>query len=95
LKDSQYTVEQITGEKIYLENMSEQMINVVRDMGAYQMTYEDGLIRQIECVNERQMTQSLQELNQLGFIFIGGLAGYPAADMKDYEYGQEFKWKCL
>lgn len=77
----QNLVANIVGEKIYLENMSNQMIETVKGMDAFQMAYGAKLIWLIECADEDALIKTLQELNRLGFLFVGAPAGYPAADM--------------
>jgi hypothetical protein len=74
-------VANIVGQKIYLENMSDEMIETVKGMGAFQMAYRTELIWLIECADEDEVIKTLQELNRLGFLFAGAPAGYPAADM--------------
>ena len=71
----------ITGKKVHVENMSDQMIEIVKRMGAFRMTAGDELVWLIECADENELIKALQELNRLGFLFIGGPSGYPAADM--------------
>jgi len=77
----QNLVANIVGKKIYLENMSNQMIEAVKGMGAFQMVYKGELIWLIECADEDELIKTLQKLNRLGFLFEGGSSGYPAADM--------------
>jgi hypothetical protein len=77
----QNLVANIVGKRIYLENLSDQIINIVKRMGAFQMAYGADLIWLIECAGEDELVKTLLELNRLGFIFIGGHSGYPAADM--------------
>ncbi len=77
----QNLVANIVGKKIYLENMSSQMIETAKGMGAFQMTVRTELVWLIECSDEEDLIQTLQELNHLGFIFEGAPTGYPAADM--------------
>lgn len=74
-------VANVVGNKIYLENMSSQMIETVKGMGAFQMAYRGELIWLIGCADEDELIKTLQELNRLGFIFEGSPEGYPAADM--------------
>ncbi len=77
----QNLVANIVGKKIYLENMSSQMIETAKEMGAFQKAYGTELIWLIECVDKEELIQILQELNHLGFIFEGSPTGYPAADV--------------
>jgi hypothetical protein len=71
----------IVGENIYLEDVSNQMIETIKRMGAFQMAFGAKLVWLIECADEDKLVKTLQELNQLGFLFVGAPAGYPAADM--------------
>lgn len=77
----QNIVANIVGKKVYLKNMSNQIIEVVKGMGAFQMAYGSELIWLIECADEDVLIKTLRGLNQLGFLFVGGHSGYPAADM--------------
>jgi hypothetical protein len=74
-------VANIVGKEIYFENMSSQMIETVKGMGAFQRPVGAELVWLIECADEEELIQTLQELNRLGFLFEGGHSGYPAADM--------------
>lgn len=74
-------VANIVGNEICLENMSNQMIDTVKGKGAFQTAYGTDLIWLIQCADEEELIKTLQELNRLGFLFIGGPSGYPAADM--------------
>ncbi len=71
----------ILGEKIYLQNLTDKIIEIVQGMGASPETYGNNLLWLIECTNEVSVVKTLQELNRIGFLFTGGPAGYPAADM--------------
>lgn len=71
----------IIGRKVHVDNMSGQMIETAKRMGAFQMAVGDELVWLIECADEDELMKILRELNQLGFIFVGAPAGYPAADM--------------
>ncbi len=77
----QNIVANIVGKKIYLEDMSNQMIETVKGMGAFQRAFQAELVWLIECADEEELIQTLQELNRLGFLFAGAPAGYPAADV--------------
>jgi hypothetical protein len=77
----QNLVANIVGKEICLENMSNQMIDTVKGMGAFRMAYGTELIWLIECADDDEFIKTLQELNRLGFLFEGGPAGYPAADV--------------
>ncbi|HKI54987.1 MAG TPA: hypothetical protein VJ987_12745 [Anaerolineales bacterium] len=77
----QNIVSNIVGKKIYLENMTTPMIDVVKEVGAKQMAYGAKLIWLIECADENGVIETLRELNQQGFLFEGGSSGYPAADV--------------
>lgn len=74
-------VANIVSKKIYLEDISNQMVDTVKRMGAFQIAYGTMLIWLIECADEDVLIKTLQELNRLGFFFAGGPSGYPAADM--------------
>ncbi len=77
----QNIVSNIVGKKIYLGNMIDPTIDVVKEMGAKQMAYGAKFIWLIECADENDLLKTLQELNQQGFLFEGGSSGYPAADV--------------
>jgi len=66
-------VANIVGKKIYVENMSDEMIETVKGMGAFRIAYRAELIWLIECADEDDVIKTLQELNRLGFLFVGGL----------------------
>ena len=76
----QNLISNIVGKKIYLENISAQMIDSLKEMGAFQMAYRDKLIWLIQCADRDVLIKTLQELNHLGFLFVGGNSGYSAVD---------------
>lgn len=80
-RSPQNLVANIVGKKIYLKNMSSQMIEMAKGMGAFQSAFGAELVWLIECADEDELIKTLQELNRLGFIFEGGHSGYSAADM--------------
>ncbi len=80
-RNPQNLVANIVGEKIYLKNMSSQMIETVKGMGAFQMAFGAELVWMIECADEDALIKTLQELNRLGFLFVGSPSGWPAADV--------------
>lgn len=80
-RNPQNLVSNIVGKKIYLEDMSKQIIDTVKRIGAFQMAYADKLVWLIECADEDELIGKLQELNRLGFIFEGGHSGYPPSDV--------------
>ncbi len=75
-------VSNIVGNKIYLEHIPNQTIDAIRKLGAFQMEYrKNELIWLIKCADEEELVNKLRELNRLGFLFAGDVAGYPAADV--------------
>lgn len=74
----------IIGEKIYLKNLSDEMTEAIKIMKASQTAFSNDLLWLIECVNEEDVIKTLLELNRLGFLFTGGPAGYPAADVFEF-----------
>ena len=79
--DPKNIVANIAGKKIYLDDVSSEVINVIKELGAFQMAYGSELIWQIKCTDEGEVIKTLQELNLQGFLFAGGPAGSPAADV--------------
>lgn len=77
----QNIVSNIVGKKIYLENMSSQMIDRVKEMGVIQIPYGAELIWLFECPDENRLRTTLQELNRLGFLFAGSPHGWPPAEI--------------
>lgn len=71
----------IVGRRVSLRNMSSQMIETVKGMGAFQIPAGTEMVWVFECVDDDELVQTLQELNRLGFLFAGGPSGWPAADM--------------
>ena len=75
----QNLVANIDGKKIYLRNMSDQMIDTIKGMGAFRMAFGTELVWLIECADEDEPTKTLQELNRLGFLFVGEPTCWPPA----------------
>ena len=71
----------IIGRKIYLEDMSSQMIDIVKRLGAFQRPIGTDLVWMIKCSDDDELMKTLQELNRLGFFFDGANTGWSPADV--------------
>jgi hypothetical protein len=80
----QNLVVNILGEKIYLKNMSSQMIDAIRELGAFQKEIAGEQVWLINCIDDEELTKKLHELNRMGFLFVGESAGWPPAEVFDY-----------
>ena len=74
----------ILGHKIYLENMSSEMIDAVKELGAFQKQIAGEPVWLINCADDQELVKKLHELNSLGFLFVGEPAGWPPAEVFDY-----------
>lgn len=74
-------VANIVDKTIFLDNISENMIDTAKSMGANETAYGVKLVCLIECADSDELVKKLVELNRLGFIFKGGSSGYSAGDM--------------
>ncbi|MBK7448200.1 MAG: hypothetical protein IPJ47_01760 [Anaerolineales bacterium] len=74
-------VANIVDKTFFLDNISENMIDTTKSMGANEKAYGAKLVWLIECADSGELVKKLIELHQLGFIFKGGNSGYSAGDM--------------
>jgi len=74
----------ILNHKIYLENMSSQMVDVVREIGAFQKEIAGQSVWLINYADDNELAKRLHELNSLGFLFVGEPAGWPPAEVFDH-----------
>jgi hypothetical protein len=77
----QNLVANIVRNKIYFKNTSIQMTEAIKETGASQMTFGTELVWVIECIDKEVAIKTLQKLNGLGFLFVGGNSGYSVVDI--------------
>jgi hypothetical protein len=67
---------------IRLENVSDQNIDAIKGIGAQERKIEGETIWFVPYVDERELAARLEDLNRLGFLFIGAdPLGWPPADV--------------
>lgn len=71
----------ILGDKVHTRNISSQMLETIKGMGASQRAFGADVVWMFECANDDELVQTLRELNRLGFLFVGSPSGWPAADV--------------
>jgi len=71
----------ILNHKIYLENMTSQMIEAVKELGAFQKEVAGEPIWLINYDDDADLAKKLYELNNLGFLFVGEPGGWPPAEI--------------
>ncbi len=80
----QNLVVNILDDKIYLRNMSSEMIDAVKKIGAFQKQIAGEPVWLISCTDDDELAKKLHNLNSLGFLFVGEPAGWPPAEVFDY-----------
>lgn len=67
---------------IRLEKVSDQNINVVKDIGGQERKIDGETVWLVPYTDEHDLAEKLHILNQLGFLFIGAdPLGWPPADV--------------
>ncbi len=77
----QNLVRLIQDHKIFLDRLSPQIIEAVKKLGAYRELIATEFVWVMNYGDKDELVKSLQELNELGFLFAGGGAGWTAADV--------------
>ncbi len=68
--------------KIRLENVSEESINSIKAIGAQESKIAGEIVWLIPYADKRELAARLQDLNQLGFLFVGEYPlGWPPAEV--------------
>jgi hypothetical protein len=74
----------IQSHEIHLDHISNQMFDAVKGIGAFQKQIAGELAWLIYCASDDELTEKLDKLNRLGFLFVGEPAGWPPAEYFDY-----------
>jgi len=77
-------VADILNHKIYLNNISDQVIDAIKEIGAFQDEITGQPVWLIHYGNDKELAEKLHELNKLGFLFVGEPAGWPPAEVFDH-----------
>jgi hypothetical protein len=65
-------VADVVNHKIYLKNMSNQLVGATIEIGAFQDNIAGRSVWLIKYANDDELANKLRELCKLGFLFIGG-----------------------
>jgi hypothetical protein len=80
LRPSNY-VSLIQNNKIQLENVSDDLISAVKDLGAREDRLDSKLVWILPFTNKTELTELLSRLNKLDFLFVGQPYGWPPAEI--------------
>ena len=70
-------------DNIRLERVTNQVIAAIKEIGAYEDKIQGKTVWIIDFSNDSELANKLHELNELGFLFVGGPAGWPPAEVFD------------
>jgi len=69
----------ILGDIIRLENVADDLIDALKDLGAKESIVHDEVFWVIPFGDNNDLAEKLQQLNKLGVLFVGEPAGWPPA----------------
>jgi len=81
--DPENLVLDIQNHKIYLKNLSNQILEAVMRFGGFQKEIAGQLVWLINYADDLDLSHKLLELNRFGFLFVGEPAGWPPAEVFD------------
>ncbi len=74
----------ILQDTIYLENVSENVVDAIQKINAYKDDTNGRSTWKVFYSSQLELVEKISELNALGFLFAGGPAGWPPAEVFDY-----------
>jgi hypothetical protein len=91
----------ILKDKICLDSISSRLLDATMKLGAYKRQIGGKSRWVIDFADNKELARKLQQLNQLGFLFVGEPAGWPPAEVFDRirekedirEKFMEVRWK--
>ncbi|HEU0295798.1 MAG TPA: hypothetical protein VFR47_23875 [Anaerolineales bacterium] len=69
----------ILADTIRLENVSNDLIDSLKDLGAKESTINDEVVWIIDFGDDNDLATKLQALNKMGVLFVGEPSGWPPA----------------
>lgn len=80
----QNLVVNILNHKVYLQNISADVMDAIKEIGAIEYEIAGRPVCSVEYSDDHELAKKLHHLNRLGFLFVGEPAGWPPAEIFDH-----------